>query len=331
MSAIIIDNLTKEYLVGFWPKRRVRALDGLSLDVRPGEIFGFLGPNGAGKTTTLKLLVRALLPTSGTAYILGRSIDDFSVRQWIGFVPEHPSFSDLLTPREVLDYFGRLFGLAQYERRRRADALLNLVGLEPGVADRPVGKLSRGMLQRLNLAQALINDPRVLLLDEPMTGLDPPGRRHVRDLLSQLREQGKTVFFSTHILSDVEALCDRIAILKRGRLVECGTVAELTGSQRGQMMEMVIQGTLSDVARQKIEQWGGAFFQTPVGVRLHIPAERLFDAVDVVRQCGGRLVSVVPVRSTLEDLFIDEEESSSVDRRERGTSGKAVRGEDRPH
>ncbi len=308
MSAIVIENLTKEYPVGFWRKRRVRALDRLSLDIRAGEIFGFLGPNGAGKTTTLKLLVRALLPTSGTAYILGRSIDDFSVRQWIGFVPEHPSSSDLLTPREVLDYFGRLFGLAQHDRRKRIDELLNLVGLEPEVVDRPVRGFSRGLLQRLNLAQALINDPRVLILDEPMSGLDPPGRRQIRDLLSRLRERGKTIFFSTHILSDVEALCDRVAILKRGRLVGCGTVAELTRSPGRQTMEVVVEGMLSDLVRRKIEQWGGTFFQTPVSVRLQIPAERLFDVVDAIRQCDGRVISLTPVRSALEDLFVDEEE-----------------------
>src|SRR6266849_581831 len=227
MSAIEIDNLTKDYEVGFWRKRKVRALDGLSLTVEPHQIFGFLGANGAGKTTTLKLLMRLIFPTNGSARILDRDISDVSMHARIGYLPESPYFYDYLTAREFLNYCGELFGLHRNTRERRTKELLTLVNLETKGWDRQLRKFSKGMLQRVGLAQALVNDPEIVFLDEPMSGLDPVGRREVRDLIAALRTEGKTVFMCSHILSDIEVLCDSVAILKQGRLANSGSLAEL--------------------------------------------------------------------------------------------------------
>src|SRR2546427_1952183 len=228
-AVIELNNLTKDYATGFLMKKQVRALDHLSLEVRRGEIFGFLGPNGAGKTTTLKLLMRLIYPTQGTARILGHSVDDVSTRARLGYLPENPYFYDYLSGRELLEYTAALFGIPAEQARMRGEELLALVGLDSDRANRQLRKYSKGMLQRIGIAQALVNDPEIVFMDEPMSGLDPIGRREVRDLLLSLRAQGKTVFFSSHILSDVEALCDRAAILSRGKLLRCGTVHELTG------------------------------------------------------------------------------------------------------
>src|SRR5512132_1614364 len=227
MAVIEISNLTKDYEVGFWRKRKVRALDGLSLSVEPGQIFGFLGANGAGKTTTLTLLMRLIYPTAGSARILDHDIGDVAMHARIGYLPENPYFYDYLTPREFLDYCGQLFGLDQSARRRRTEELLTLVNLDNKSWKRQLRKFSKGMLQRVGLAQALVNNPEVVFLDEPMSGLDPVGRREVRDLISELRDEGKTVFMCSHILSDIEVLCDRVAILKKGRLAQVGYLDEL--------------------------------------------------------------------------------------------------------
>src|ERR671932_148878 len=225
--AVEINDLTKDYEVGFLRKRRVRALDGLTLSVGRGEIFGFLGANGAGKTTTLKLLMSLIYPTGGAARILGRDIADTSVHAEIGYLPEHPYFYDYLTARELVEYGAELFGYARQERRRRAADVLGRVRLEEKAWDKQLRKFSKGMLQRVGLAQALVNDPEVVFLDEPMSGLDPVGRREVRDLIASLRTQGKTVFMCSHILSDIEVLCDRVAIMRRGRLAHTGRLEDL--------------------------------------------------------------------------------------------------------
>src|SRR5918994_4366575 len=205
-AAIRIEDLTKDYWVGFWRKRPYRALERLSLEVQPGEIFGFLGPNGAGKTTTLKLLMQLIFPTSGRAWILDRPVGDVSMRQRIGYLPENPTFYDNVSAEELLGYFASLFGYRGAERSRRVASLLDEVGL--GAERRmQLRKYSKGMIQRVGLAQALINDPEVVFLDEPMSGLDPLGRREVRDIILRLRGRGATVFFSSHILGDAEAMC----------------------------------------------------------------------------------------------------------------------------
>ncbi len=226
-AAIEIQNLTKDYEVGFWRKRKVRALDGLSLSVEPGQIFGFLGANGAGKTTTLKLLMGLIYPTCGTARILGRDIGDISMHARIGYLPENPYFYDYLTAREFLNYCAQLFGQDRSARGRCTEEILARVNLEKKSWDRQLRKFSKGMLQRVGLAQALVNDPLIVFLDEPMSGLDPVGRREVRDLIASLRAQGKTVFMCSHILSDIEVLCDNVAILKAGRLAHAGSLDEL--------------------------------------------------------------------------------------------------------
>src|SRR5437762_3039637 len=226
-TAIEIDRLTKDYEAGFLRKRKTRALDTLSLAVEQGQIFGFLGANGAGKTTTLKLLMGLIYPTSGGARILGRDIGDTSMHARIGYLPENPYFYDYLTAREFLNYCAQLFGQDRATRSRRTEEILARANLEKKSWDRQLRKFSKGMLQRVGLAQALVNDPEIVFLDEPMSGLDPVGRREVRDLIASLRTQGKTVFMCSHILSDIEVLCDSVAILKHGRLAHAGSLAEL--------------------------------------------------------------------------------------------------------
>src|SRR3954463_51386 len=227
MPALATYDLTKEYALGFWRKQPYLALNRLTLAVEPGEVFGFLGPNGAGKTTTLKLLMRLVFPTSGRAELLGQPLGDLSVRRRIGYLPEHPYFYDYLTAEELLAYFAGLFGYRGGERRQRVDRLLDEVGI--GAERRlQLRKFSKGMLQRVGIAQALINDPELVIFDEPMSGLDPLGRREVRALILLLRDRGCTVFFSSHVLSDAEALCSRVAILAKGRLIASGRLTEMT-------------------------------------------------------------------------------------------------------
>jgi ABC-2 type transport system ATP-binding protein len=239
--AIEILGLEKTYMVGFWRKRPKRALQPLHLSVEEGEIFGFLGPNGAGKTTTLKMLMGLVFPTGGSARILGRDWMDPEVKAQIGFLPEQPYFYDYLTAHELLEYYGQLSGLEARGRKQKVENVLQRVGLTD-VKGMQLRKFSKGMLQRVGIAQAILHDPKLVFFDEPMSGLDPIGRRDVRDLMAQLKEEGKTVFFSTHILSDAEALCDRVAIIHKGELRGVGAVDELTSTVQGKI-EVVWQGT----------------------------------------------------------------------------------------
>lgn len=304
---IEIVDLTKDYEVGFVKKRKVRALDQLNLEVYRGEIFGFLGPNGAGKTTTLKLLMRLIYPTHGSARILGHAIEDVSTRARIGYLPENPYFYDYLSGRELLEYTAALFGIPNEQARSRGKELLDLVGLDSERANRQLRKYSKGMLQRIGIAQALVNDPEIVFMDEPMSGLDPIGRREVRDLLLALRTQGKTVFFSSHILSDVEAMCDRAAILSRGKLIRCGTVNELTGI-KDTAVEIVALGIeKSDLGKfaQLVSSLQSAS-ATPNGVHLVLADDKEIDhTLSLIRECGGRLISVNPRRASLEDIFAE--------------------------
>ena len=311
-AEVVIDivDLTKDYEVGFLKKRKVRALNQLNLEVRRGEIFGFLGPNGAGKTTTLKLLMRLIYPTQGSARILGHSIEDVSTRARIGYLPENPYFYDYLSGRELLEYTGALFGIPTEQAKSKSKELLSLVGLDSERANRQLRKYSKGMLQRIGIAQALVNDPEIVFMDEPMSGLDPIGRREVRDLLLALRAQGKTVFFSSHILSDVEALCDRAAILSRGKLLRCGTVHELTGI-KDTAVEVVAIG-IDQSALGKFSQMVSSLQSasaTPIGVHLVLADDSEIDhTLSLIRECGGRLISVNPIRASLEDIFADTEQ-----------------------
>lgn len=226
---ITTEGLTKEFRVGFRMKR-VLALDNLNLKVEEGEIFGYIGPNGAGKTTTLKIMMGLIYPTSGNVQIFGRDIKDINIKMDIGFLPEAPYFYDYLTAREFLDFYSQLFGLGKKERERRIEELLDMVDLRL-VKDTQLRKFSRGMLQRIGIAQALINDPKLVVLDEPMSALDPVGRTKIRDVILRLKDEGKTVFFSSHILSDVEMICDRVGLLVNGKLKEIGKLEELLGER----------------------------------------------------------------------------------------------------
>ncbi|MDX6405524.1 MAG: type transport system ATP-binding protein [Blastocatellia bacterium] len=303
-TAIEIDNLTKDYEIGFWRKRKTRALDGLSLTVESGQIFGFLGANGAGKTTTLKLLMRLTFPTAGTARILARDISDVGMHERIGYLPENPYFYDYLTAREFLNYCGELFGLDRPKREGRTKELLSLVNLETKAWDRQLRKFSKGMLQRVGLAQALVNDPEIVFLDEPMSGLDPVGRREVRDLIASLRTQGKTVFMCSHILSDIEVLCDNVAILKHGRLAHAGSLEELRAGEAN-TFEVIATGADAEVLQRRLAE-GATVTTTASGLRIEVANESDVDAViEALRQAHGKLVSVQPVRQSLEELFLD--------------------------
>jgi ABC-2 type transport system ATP-binding protein len=309
MNAIEIEGLTKDYPTGFLQLRRMRALEGVSLTVQRGEIFGFLGGNGAGKTTTIKILMRLMRATSGRARLLGHDVADTAVHARVGYLPEAPYFYDYLTARELLEYCAELFGYPSAARRARAADLLRRVHLDENAWNRQLRKFSKGMLQRVGLAQALVNDPEVVVLDEPMSGLDPIGRRQVRDLIAALRAAGTTVFFSSHIIADIEVLCDRVAILSRGRLTHLGRLDELRQREdaAGHLEITVVGATVAllEDALRKVE--GAQVAATPAGARIAVLSERDVDgALAAARDCGARLVGVQPVRQSLEDLFTGE-------------------------
>jgi len=301
MPIIEIQNLTKDYEVGFWRKRKVRALDGLSLDVERGQIFGFLGANGAGKTTTLKLLMRLIFPTGGSARILGHDISDVSMHAQIGYLPENPYFYDYLTAREFLNYCGELFGGNNI--KARTQELLTRVNLDKKSWDRQLRKFSKGMLQRVGLAQALVNDPEIVFLDEPMSGLDPVGRREVRDLIASLRNEGKTVFMCSHILSDIEVLCDNVAILKGGRVAHAGSLNDLRARETS-AIEVIATDADANALKGSLSI-DADVTTTPSGIRIQVTDEREVDAaIAALRKVNGKLVSVQPVRQSLEELFM---------------------------
>ncbi|MFQ5694865.1 MAG: ABC transporter ATP-binding protein, partial [Terriglobia bacterium] len=280
-----------------------RALDQLSLTVAAGEIFALLGPNGAGKTTTLKLLMRLIYPTQGSARLLGQPFESVEVHGRVGYLPEAPYFYDYLTAREFLDYCGQLFGLGRSERRRRVGELLERVGLTEA-GDVALRHFSRGMLQRAGIAQALINDPELLFLDEPMLGLDPVGRREVRDLIQELHQEGKTICLSTHILADVELLCSRVAVLNRGRLHGLGALSEMVKLE-APASEVLVAGS-SPALEEAVRKLADGVHAAGGRITLTTPDGKLDAVVDCVRQHGGRLVSITPVRSSLEDYFFEQ-------------------------
>lgn len=312
-----IDHLSKNYETGFWTKKHVRALDDLSLSIAPGQIFGFLGGNGAGKTTTIKILMGLLFPTSGTARILGRDISDTAMHSHIGYCPENPYFYDYLTAYELMDYFGRLLGLAPAARKQKTEELLTKVGVEERSWNKQLRKFSKGMLQRVGLAQSLINEPEIVFMDEPMSGLDPVGRREIRELIAGLRDHGTTVFMSTHILSDVEALCSEVAILRNGRLAATGRLSELMVESEGaRAFEIIAGGIATDViAGAAAGLPGSRVFSKPNGTCIEILGEdQIGAAIDVVRNAGGRIISVNPVKQSLEELFVEKSSNASEDR-----------------
>ncbi len=308
-----IEELSKDYEVGFWRKKKVRALDRLSLKVEAGQIFGFLGGNGAGKTTTIKILMSLLFPTEGSAKILGRDISDTAMHQRIGYCPENPYFYDYLTSRELLNYFGEIFGLSAEVRKTRTEKLLTKVGLAEKDRNKQLRKYSKGMLQRVGIAQSLINEPEIVFLDEPMSGLDPIGRREIRELIGELRESGTTVFMSTHILSDVEALCDNVAILRGGKLSATGKLSELlTRNADKRTFEVIVGNIKAESIFSTISLIDGAeICAKPNAIAIEVQDERDVDAViDATRKAGGSLISVLPVKQSLEDLFVEPHEQT---------------------
>ena len=303
-NIIEIENLSKDYEIGFWKKKKVRALDNLSLNVERGQIFGFLGGNGAGKTTTIKILMSLIFPTAGNAKILGSPISDVKMHSRIGYCPENPYFYDYLTARELMSYLGELFGQSKAQSKSKTEELLTKVGLDEKDWNRQLRKFSKGMLQRVGLAQSLINEPEIVFLDEPMSGLDPIGRREIRELIATLREQGTTVFMSTHILSDIEALCDRVAIMRKGKLSATGTLDELLANE-SQQFEINVKGISSELIAANLPKFN--FNIKPQGANIFVENENEIEEVlSTVRKSGGKLVSIHQVKQSLEELFVQE-------------------------
>jgi ABC-2 type transport system ATP-binding protein len=297
--------LTKTFEVGL-RRRRVDAVRDLTLSVDEGEIFGFVGPNGAGKTTTIKMLMGLIFPTSGKAFIFDAPIPSRAAKARIGYLPEHPAYYAVLPGREALDLFARLAGVAPADRRRRCDELLGLVGLADA-ADRRIRKFSKGMQQRLGIAQALVADPAFVVLDEPMSGLDPIGRKEMRDVILELKRRGKTVFFSTHILPDVEALCDRVGVILGGRLRDVGRIGDLL-SPRVRTTE--VTATVPEAARAAAAP-GRLLAREGDRLTLAFEDEGAADAaVRAIVAAGGRVHALTPHRETLEDFFVRRLEES---------------------
>lgn len=298
-EVIQVEGLQKTFRTPF-VQRKVVAVREATFSVRRGEVFGFLGPNGAGKTTTLKVLVGLIRPSAGRVRVLGGDPATLSVMARVGYLPEQPYFYDYLTPRELLDVFGRIFGLSTGERRRRIDALLDRVGLQHA-RDRRLRKFSKGMLQRVGIAQALLNDPELVLLDEPMSGLDPVGRKEVADLIVSLKDQGKTIFFSSHILADIERLCDRVLILHRGEVRHFGDLDALLS--RGDRREVVVSGPWP----REMEAFPGAGEPQRIGPDVHrllVDREQTGEVLKRLLGAGLEVLQVSDRKVSLEDLFM---------------------------
>ncbi|HKM68364.1 MAG TPA: ABC transporter ATP-binding protein [Candidatus Acidoferrum sp.] len=311
-GAIEIEKLSKEYPFGFLHLKRKKSLEDLTMRVEDGEVFGFLGPNGAGKSTTIKLLMRLIFPSSGTARILGKSIDDVSMHASIGYLPEQPYFYDYLTAYELLDYFARFHGLSPNDRRARVQAMLKKVGLDTAKKIQ-LRKYSKGMLQRVGLAQAILHDPQVVVLDEPMSGLDPLGRREVRDIILELKRQGRTVLFSTHVLSDAEMLCDRVGVIVGGKLRGIGAPDELVDIKAHGMEILFEMGGEpgNSALLAKATRTGNRY-------RVQLPEEELYAALEALKASGARILSVAQIKPTLEEYFMhlveaDRAQANAVD------------------
>ncbi len=302
LSAICLKDICKQYRVGFWGRKFV-ALDRLSLEVKKGEVLGYLGPNGSGKTTTFKVMLDLVRPDKGQLLYFGEktSIDS---RRKIGFLPENPYFYMYLTAAESLDFYGRLKGMGRQERKTRIEELLELVGLQHA-RGRTLRKFSRGMLQRLGIAQAMINDPEIMILDEPMSGLDPVGRKRMRDIILSCRKRGKTIIFSSHILSDVEVLCDRAAIIKKGRLQGVFNVGEML-DDKVESWEITCTTIPDDkqIAKYIVHQSNN---RTLLRVGEEQEAKRI---IFTIENNGGRVVSFSPHRTNLEEYFKDNSDNS---------------------
>jgi ABC-2 type transport system ATP-binding protein len=296
-----VDRLSKTFKKPFTGKK-VEAVRGISFEVRRGEIFGFLGPNGAGKTTTIKMLTGLIAPTGGKATILGDEVPSPDAMGRVGFLPENPYVYPYLTPREFVSLCGRLNGMGGKKLGIAVEQVIERVGITYAM-DRPVRNLSKGMLQRTGFAAALVHSPELLVLDEPMSGLDPVGRKEVRDLILEEARDGKTVFFSSHILSDVEMLCDRVCILKQGEVAASGTIDELVGSgvQKSEVTIVDPSATLADQLANHVERSQRAGKTLVVDVS---GDDHLREVLKLVLDAGARIDTVTPKRQTLEDIFV---------------------------
>src|SRR5215471_21842212 len=277
LFAIETENLSKQYPHGFLHLKKKTSLESLTMQVQNGEVFGLLGPNGAGKSTTIKLLMGIIFPTAGSARILGKPVSDVTVHSDIGYLPEQPYFYDYLTAAEVLDYFARFHGYRAAERGERVLKMLKKVGLETA-GKIQLRKYSKGMLQRVGLAQAIVHDPKLVILDEPMSGLDPVGRREVRDIILELKNAGKTILFSTHILSDAETLCDRVAVIAGGKLRGVGAPGAIVGVKSVGMeivFELAGSGGQAERIRAKAAKSGGTFRMSVGEAELYSAMEEL--------------------------------------------------------
>jgi ABC-2 type transport system ATP-binding protein len=313
--AIEIEHLSKEYPYGFLNLKKKKSLEDLSMRVESGEVFGFLGPNGAGKSTTIKLLMRLIFPDGGTARILGKPIDDVSMHREIGYLPEQPYFYDYLTAAELLDYFARFHDLKATDRQTRVQNMLKKVGLETAKKIQ-LRKYSKGMLQRVGLAQAILHEPQVVILDEPMSGLDPLGRREVRDIILELKKDGRTVLFSTHILSDAEMLCDQVGVIVGGKLRGVGTPGEMVGikTQGMEILFEVADGTNLPLLAKAT--------RTGERYRVQFPEEEVYGAIDQLKAAGARILSVAQIKPTLEEFFMNLVEADRAQANAVEVSGK---------
>jgi len=316
VSAIETENLSKEYPYGFLHLKKKASLEGLNMRVETGEVFGFIGPNGAGKSTTIKLLIGLIFPDAGSATILGKPISDVEMHRDIGYLPEQPYFYDYLTATEVLNYFARFHDLTATDRKERVQQMLKKVGLETA-GKIQLRKYSKGMLQRVGLAQAILHDPRVVILDEPMSGLDPVGRREVRDIILELKRDGKTVMFSTHILSDAEMLCDRVGVIVGGKLRGIGAPGQIV-DMKTQGMEILFELKTESPAPPLLSKAA----RTGNRYRMQVPEDELYATIEQLRAVGARIHAVTQVKATLEEFFMNLVEADRAQAAAVDVSGK---------
>ncbi|MFQ5456060.1 MAG: ABC transporter ATP-binding protein [Nitrospirota bacterium] len=299
-AAIKIEHISKEFRTGFFMKR-VKALNDLNLQVEKGTVFGFLGPNGAGKTTTIKILMGIVYPTSGMGWVMGKEINNIDIKSKIGYLPENPYFYDYLKAIEFLDFYAQLSGMRRRERKEKIESIFDLVGLR-GCEDMQLRRFSKGMLQRVGVAQAILNDPELIILDEPMSGLDPLGRKDIRDIILKMKDEGKTIFFSTHILSDAEMICDEIGILIKGRLIDKGPLEKLL-KPKIKTIDISVKGIYIDKLK-RFSKYLSNIIEQESEIYLTLTDEDILDEIIAfIQKQGGRLTSLIPRKESLEDLF----------------------------
>ena len=312
-SIVRVDGVVKDFRTGLGLLRK-RVLHGISFRVRRGEVFGFVGPNGAGKTTTLKILMGLVHADAGSASVLGHDVGESAYRRHVGFLPENPYFYEFLTGREFLDFYARVAGVPGSERPARVRSLLEEVGLT-GAADARLRTYSKGMLQRIGIAQAIVHDPSIVFLDEPMSGLDPIGRKEIRDLILRLNHEGKTIFMNTHILSDVELVCHRVAILVMGEIRFEGCVHDFIPEEQ-KTADVVLRGVAPEAAAALEERCGAELRGQGDRIEFRVPEKRVPDALRLALDLGAEIQAVTPHRVSLEEVFLAAVQEGRVAARE---------------